>query len=83
MSQLLSFDLVKMEANLNNQVKNFRKPTEWDVYYNNGNERDMKAWNKMMGTGKTPKTRSTRKCLDSKRHFNTIIGDKTKVGVTL
>ena len=83
MSQLLAFDLVKMEANLNNQVKNFRKPTEWDVHYNNGNERDMKAWNKMMGTGKTSKACSTRRCLDNKRHFNAITGDKTKVGVTL
>ena len=83
MSQLLAFDLVKMEANLNNQVKNFHKPTEWDVYYNNGNERDMKAWNKMMGTGKTSKSCYTIMCLFNKRHFNAITGDKTKVGVTL
>ena len=36
-----------------------------------------------MGTGKTAKASSTRRCLDNKRYFNIIIGDRTKVGITL
>ena len=82
MSQLLSLDLVKLEGNLKKEVNIFFKSSQWDAqpYLV---EKDLRSWNKMMGTGKTSKAASTRRCLDNKRYFNMIVGDKTKVGVTL
>ena len=82
MSQLLTLDLVELESNLKNEVNSFFKKTSWDIkpYLV---EKDWRSWNKMMGNGKTAKAASTRRCLDSKRYFNSIIGDRTKIGVTL
>jgi hypothetical protein len=82
MSQLLTLDLVELESNLKNEVNSFFKKAIWDIkpYLV---EKDWRSWNKMMGTGKTAKASSTRRCLDSKRYFNSIIGDRTKIGVTL
>ena len=95
---LLAFDLIKMEANLIKQINEKLKPTKWDVRSSYVVEKDMRAWNKMMGTGKTNKTVSTRKCLDAKRRLDDYLqeggsdgkgigkgfmGSKTLIGVRL
>ena len=85
---LLAFDLIKMEEKLTKDVNDFFK---WEKILPYEVEKDWRAWNKMMGTGKTDKARSTRRCLDSKRGFEKTIhsegkrfmGNKTLVGVRL
>ena len=63
---LLSFDLIKMEEKLKREVKDF---FHWDTFETFEEKADMRMWWKMMGHGKTKKTASTRKTLDSKRLY--------------
>ena len=66
MSLLYGFDLIRLETKLKREVNDFFK---WEKFGNDLGEPDYRPWNKMMGTGKTPKARSTRSCLDNKRRF--------------
>ena len=64
---LLAFDLIRYEDKIKKSVKEF---FNWEKFGDYDVETDWKAWNKMMGTGKTNKSVSTRKCLDSKRRLD-------------
>ena len=92
---LLAFDLIRCEEKLKRDVKEF---FNWEKFGNDLGEPDYRPWNKMMGTGKTGKARSTRSCLDSKRRFEDILyvggsdgtgegkgfmGNKTLTGIKL
>jgi polyhydroxyalkanoate synthesis regulator phasin len=91
MSMLLSLDLVLLEEKLRSEVEEKFGERTWDkvecdnVYdeiVKNG-KMSYSSWNKMMGTGKTPKSRSTRRSLDNKRLHNKIVGDNSYVGIKL
>ena len=95
MSLLSGFDLIRIESKLKKEVNEFFK---WEKFGDYEVETDWRAWNKMMGTGKTSKTVSTRKCLDSKRRLDDYLhaggsdglgvgkgymGNKTLTGIRL
>ena len=92
---LLAFDLIRYEEKIKNSVKEFFK---WEKFGDYDVETDWKAWSKMMGTGTTNKSASTRRCLDAKRRLNDCLqnggsdgegigkgfmGSKTLIGVKL
>ena len=90
MSTLLSFDLVKMEQKLRNEVSEKFGERKWDDKCANTYDEVVKngemyygVWAKMMATGKTPTARSTRRCLDNKRSFNRTVGNSGWTGVRL
>ena len=64
---LLAFDLIRYEEGIKKNVKEFFK---WEKFGDYDVETDWKAWSKMMGTGTTNKSASTRRCLDAKRRLN-------------
>ena len=76
MSTLLSFDLVKMEQKLRNEVSEKFGERKWDDKCANAYD-EVKEWrNDYYGVKiKTPTARSTRRCLDNKRSFNRTVGN--------
>ena len=66
---LITHDLKELKSNLKNDVTNFFKKTVWDEHPYEV-EVDWSTWNKMMETGTTNKSASTRRCLDAKRRLN-------------
>jgi hypothetical protein len=86
MSSLLSFDLIKMEQKLRNEVSEKFGETVWDskeLVGSDSYEMDHSSWRKMMSVGHTPTTRSTRRCLDNKRYHDRIVGNSGWAGVRL
>jgi len=86
MSSLLSFDLIKMEQKLKNDVSEKFGETVWDskeLIGSDSYEMDHGSWRKMMSVGHTPTTRSTRRCLDNKRYHDRLVGNSSWAGVRL
>ena len=87
MRRMLSgFDLIRLEEKLRNEVSEKFGSTVWDskeLVGSDAYEMDIWAWRRMMSTGHTPSTRSTRRCLDNKRHFDSIVGNGGYAGVRL
>ena len=86
MSSLLSFDLIKLEESLRREVSDRFGETVWDSRELTGSdayEMDHRSWRKMVSIGHTPMTRSTRRCLDNKRHHDRVVGNGGWAGVRL
>ena len=87
MSRMLNgFDLIRLEEKLRNEVSEKFGSTVWDskeLVGSDAYEMDIRSWRRMMATGHTPSTRSTRRCLDNKTHFDSIVGNCGYAGVRL
>ncbi len=87
MSRMLSgFDLIRLEEKLRNEVSEKFGSTVWDskeLVGSDAYEMDIRSWRRMMSTGHTPTTRSTRRCLDNRRYHDTVVGNSGYAGVRL
>ena len=91
MSRMLSgFDLMRLEEKLRNEVSEKFGERGWDDKTTNVYDEVVKngemrygVWAKMMSTGHTPTTRSTRRCLDNRRYHDTVVGNSGYAGVRL